>query len=462
MPDAVLLARKDGTIALANREATHLLGYARDEFIGLRLDLLLPEASRQRHAEQQRAYFADPTVRTMRGSRELAVLTRDGREVPVDIRLSSIETPSERLVVACLRDFSDRRLVEEQLRSALAEVEHLSHRLAAENTYLREEVRSVSGYEGIVGTSGQLSHALQKAELVAGTDTSVLLLGETGTGKNLLARAIHARSSRKDGPFIQLSCATLPDPLIESELFGHEKGAFTGAVAAKDGRFELADGGTMFLDEIGEMSADLQAKLLRVLQEGIFWRIGATKTTRVNVRVIAATNRDLHQAMKDGRFRSDLYYRLSVFPIEVPPLRDRREDIPLLVQTFVDQMQGKLGKRIEHIPRSVMERLTAYSWPGNIRELENVIERSLILTTGSTLIVEELRPGVAPASSRETKLTRLEDVERRHILSELEKCHWRIKGAGNAADRLGMKPSTLYHRMNKMRIRRPDPIPSDP
>jgi transcriptional regulator with GAF, ATPase, and Fis domain len=283
-------------------------------------------------------------------------------------------------------------------------------------------------------------------------------LGETGTGKELLARAIHHRSRRKDRPLVKVNLAALPSSLIESELFGHVKGAFTGAVSDKVGRFELADGGTLFLDEIGELDPELQTKLLRVLQEGEFERIGSAATIRVDVRVVTATNRDLHGAMQQGKFRPDLYYRLAVFPIEVPPLRLRRDDIPLLVWHFVTKKQVRLGRSIAQIPSTVMNALVAYDWPGNVRELENVIERAMILSPGPTLLLEESlgcarsRPSSAPSHGPG-------GADRTRIVGVLDDCHWRVKGDGNAAERLGLKPSTLRYRMKRLGIRRPEAVP---
>ena len=334
--------------------------------------------------------------------------------------------------------------------------ERLSERLTAENVYLRQEIQSTIGFAELVGQSAALQLTLQQIEQVATADTNVLIMGETGTGKELVARAIHQHSTRKDHPLIKVDCAALPASLIESELFGYEKGAFTGAGRRKVGRFEVADGGTIFLDEIGELPLELQAKLLRVLQEGMFWRLGSQTETRVDVRVIAATNCDLRQAMQEQRFRPDLYFRLAVFPIEVPPLRERLEDIPLLVRHFVTKKQARLGRTIQEIPATTLQRLMAYPWPGNIRELENVVERSLILSPGSTLTVESLLgttdlPPLPPAKSGS-----MADFERRYLLTVLEECQWQVKGPGMAAERLGLNPSTLYSRLKKLGIRRPE------
>jgi transcriptional regulator with GAF, ATPase, and Fis domain len=354
-----------------------------------------------------------------------------------------------------LQDVHERKVAEMGLREALQEVERLTDRLRAENVYLQEEIASSQGFDEIVGDSEPLRSTLSRIEHVADTDASVLLLGETGTGKELLARAIHHRSRRKDRPMVKVNLAALPSSLIESELFGHVKGAFTGAASDKVGRFQLADKGTLFLDEIGELDPGLQTKLLRVLQEGEFERIGSAKTTRVDVRLVAATNRDLRRAMEEGKFRPDLYYRLAVFPIEVPPLRLRRDDIPLLVWHFISKKQIRLGKTIHSVPGNVMDALVEYDWPGNVRELENVIERAMILSPDSTLILAEaLRPAARPSAGAAP--TGSKDLDPTRIVCMLEECCWRIKGPGNAADRLGLKPSTLRYRMKVLGIQRPE------
>jgi predicted ATPase len=368
----------------------------------------------------------------------------------------AISSENARLYTAMQQEIDERRQAEEALQKALAEVAQLKDRLQAKNVYLRQEILCDHDFEEIVGRSPALIRTLHQVDQVAPTDTTVLILGETGTGKELIARAIHGRSRRKNRPLVKVNCAAIPPTLIESEFFGHERGAFTGALARKVGRFELANGGTIFLDEIGELPLDLQAKLLRVLQEGEFERLGSTKTTWVDVRVIAATNRHLEQAVAAGTFRADLYYRLNVFPVTVPPLRERREDIPLLVWYFIAKCQGKLGRTITQVSERAMSALQAYAWPGNIRELANVIERAIILSRGPTLVLTEaLGPTLGPGATA-TPDQSLEDVERAHILAVLEACQWRIKGAGQAAARLGMHPSTLWSRMKKLGIARRD------
>jgi transcriptional regulator with GAF, ATPase, and Fis domain len=355
---------------------------------------------------------------------------------------------------ALQQEIEDRKQAEAALQHALAEVAQLQDQLQAEHVDLHHEMACDNDFEEIVGHSPALLRMLHQVERVAGTDTTVLILGETGTGKELIARAIHHHSARQDRPLVKVDCAALPPTLIESELFGYEKGAFTGALTRKVGRFELADAGTLFLDEIGELPLDLQAKLLRVLQDGAFERLGSVQTTTADVRVIAATNRDLVQQMTNGHFREDLYYRLNVFPVTLPPLRERREDIPLLVWYFIAKCQSKLGKKIERIPEQAMATLMAYHWPGNIRELANVIERAIILSPGTTLVVDEALGSSQRSEPSLLSMQHLEEVERAHILAVLDACHWHIKGEGQAAERLGLHPSTLYSRMKKLAIAR--------
>jgi transcriptional regulator with GAF, ATPase, and Fis domain len=326
-------------------------------------------------------------------------------------------------------------------------------RLEAQNVYLQEEIKGTHNFEELIGSSSTLKKVLKNVERVAPIDSTVLITGETGTGKELIARAIHSLSSRKDKPLVKVNCAAIPAGLIESELFGHEKGAFTGALTKKMGRFEVADKGTIFLDEIGELPLDLQSKLLRVLQEGEFERVGGTQTFKINVRVIAATNRDLDQLSKTGHYRPDLYYRLNVFPIHLPALREREDDIPLLVQYFVRKFAANFGKKIDRIPERMMMPLQRYQWPGNIRELEHVIERAVILSEGSELEpIEWLVSSNGKAAA--TKPLTLEEMERQHIVDILERTNWRVSGEKGAAKILGLNPTTLEARMKKLGITR--------
>jgi formate hydrogenlyase transcriptional activator len=328
----------------------------------------------------------------------------------------------------------------------------LTEKLSKEKLYLEEEVRSAHNFDELVGESPALQRVLRELHTVAPSDATVLILGETGTGKELIARAIHRLSSRKDKPFIKLNCAAIPTGLLESELFGHEKGAFTGAISQKIGRLELADEGTLFLDEVGEIPLELQPKLLRVLQDQEFERLGSTRTIKVNLRLIAATNRDLVQSVSTHEFRSDLFYRLHVFPLHMPPLRERSKDIPLLVRYFVQKFAKRMSRKIETIPTEAMQALQNWMWPGNVRELENLIERSVILTQGTTLTVPlaELRTDHNSPQQSST----LEDLEREHILRVLRETGGVIAGMRGAAARLGMKRTTLQSRMQKLGISR--------
>jgi len=336
-------------------------------------------------------------------------------------------------------DITQAKLIEQELRE-------LRERLQAESNYLQEEILVRGSFGEMVGQSEVLKKVFQQIEQVAPTDSTVLISGETGTGKELVARAIHNLSRRKDRVVVKIDCSPLPASLIEAELFGREKGAYTGALTKQAGRFELANGSTLFLDEIGELPLELQAKLLRVLQDGEFERLGSPKTVKVNVRVIAATNRNLAERVKDGSFRQDLYYRLNVFPVQVPPLRDRVEDIPLLAWTFVKEFERRMGKKIESISKKTMETLQTYPWPGNVRELKNEIERALIVTSSSQLNLQ------MPQPADDTPLSTLKGTEQRHILAVLEKTNWRVKGHGGAAELLGMKPTTLYAAMKRLGI----------
>ena len=340
-----------------------------------------------------------------------------------------------------------RKREQEKLLRAMAEIKVLKDRLEHENAYLKD-VAQTRPPQGVVGKSPRFLSVLDDIGQVAQTDSTVLLLGETGTGKEVLAQAIHDASARRNRPMVKVNCAALPAALIESELFGREKGAFTGALARQAGRFEIADGSTIFLDEVGELPLELQPKLLRVLQEGEFERLGGSRTIKVDARVIAATNRPLAQAVSEGRFREDLFYRLEVFPVEVPPLRERREDIPLLSWTFVKEFSNSMGKAIDTIADDSMAALLAYPWPGNVRELRNVIERAMILSRGPTLHIKLGLPALRPQAANTAGT--LEEAEREHILQALERCSWRIRGSNAAAELLGMKPTTLKSRIKKL------------
>ncbi len=345
------------------------------------------------------------------------------------------------------------KFAEKNLESRLNEIKQLKIQLEAENIYLQEEIKVHNNFEEIISRSDALKQVLLKVEQVASTEASVLVLGETGTGKELLARAIHNISERSERPLVKVNCAAIPSNLIESELFGHEKGAFTGALDRKIGRFELADGGTIFLDEIGDLSPDLQAKLLRVLQEGEFERLGSPHVIKVDVRIISATHLNLEKAIKEGDFREDLYYRLNVFPIVLPPLRKRKDDIPLLARHFVMKYSRKTGKMIEVIPQKVIDALVVYHWPGNVRELENIIERAVIISHGHQLELGDWLGGNTGPQAEPHFLT-MKEVEKKHITKALEFNGWRVSGNRGAAKVLGLKPTTLEARMKKLGIKR--------
>jgi formate hydrogenlyase transcriptional activator len=349
-------------------------------------------------------------------------------------------------------DVTERKRMEAELRDRFDEIERLKRQLENENVYLRQEIKTVRGFEKIVGQSDAVQYVRFKIQQVTPTDATVLVLGETGTGKGMVAHAIHEVSGRKHKPLVTVNCAALPANLIESELFGRERGAFTGAHARQAGRFEIANGGTIFLDEVGEMPMELQTKLLRVLQEGEFERLGSPRTIKVDVRVLAATSSDLKADVENGRFRKDLFYRLNVFPISLPPLRMRVDDIPLLVSHFVEKHARKLGRKYETIPKMTMNALQEHSWPGNVRELEHVIERAVICSPGPVL---QLAEGLDPGTAEDRPLKRLRAVEREHILEMLKETGWKIDGKDGAASLLGVHPSTLRFRMKKLGIKRP-------
>jgi chemotaxis protein methyltransferase CheR len=369
-----------------------------------------------------------------------------------ELHKRNLEELVQQRTVDCVsaQEEADKR--RQAAEDALAEIQSLKEQLEAERAYLQEEIKLENNHERIVGQSDGLKYVLYKVEQIARSDTTVLILGETGTGKELVARAIHDLSLRKNKALVKVNCAALPANLIESELFGHEKGAFTGSHAKHIGRFEVANGGTFFLDEIGELPLELQGKLLRVLQDGEFERLGSTHTIKVDTRIIAATNRNLEEEVRKGRFREDLWYRLNIFPITMPPLRDRQDDIPLLVEFYVGKIAKRMGKTIEVIPTGVMDALQRYHWPGNIRELENVLERAVINSSGPKLrLADELKK---PSKELCTISKTLAAVERDYILQVMEQTKWKISGKSSAAEILGLDRSTLRARMSKLNIQK--------
>ncbi len=445
----------------ANRAAQRILGIKPEEVPGIVGLALVPDRpDAQRLAREQFAI----QVRGEETRGVVVELRRKDDGKPVWIEIWAKPEPGGKYTRTMFLDVTDRVLMERERA-----------RLAAENVYLREEIKAVHNFEEIVGQSPALLGALEKVNRVAKTDTTVIITGETGTGKELIARAIHSASHRHEKPLIKVNCAALPAGLVESELFGHEKGAFSGAISRRMGRFELANGGTIFLDEIGEVPMDVQVKLLRVLQEREFERVGGTNPIKVDVRVIAATNRDLAKSIREGKFREDLFYRLNVFPIALPPLRDREGDVPLLAHFLVARFAARIGVRIESVGKATMERLSGYPWPGNIRELENILERAVILSNGPTLEIDpevfasataarsasagpptpsgSEREGEAAAGAGPTPpLESLESSTRTHVLAALKQSGWVIDGPRGAAKILGLHPNTLRSRMKKLGI----------
>ncbi len=447
IPGGIYIKDENDVHLYSNQFAAGVVGMKPEKVIGSRTRDLHPPEIADRLVELDRKVLSENIARlTDEYSYEVKGGTRWHRDIKYPIKLES----GKKLLGGIAFDITEIKQKEQKLRDAYNDIEQLKLKLEQENIYLREEIEVNYKHEEIIGKSKPVMEMLSRAEQVAKTEATVLILGETGTGKELLARSIHKLSPRQHRQMVKVNCAALPPTLIESELFGREKGAFTGAMTRQIGRFEISDGSTIFLDEIGELPLDVQAKLLRVLQEGQFERLGNPQTISVNVRFIASTNRDLARAARKGNFREDLYYRLNVFPITVPPLRDRIEDIPLLVWTFTKEFEKSMGKTIEKIPQRSVEALQQYPWPGNIRELRNVIENAMIMSKDKTL---KLMPPV-DQSLNVVKDLKLEVVERNHIIDVLEKTSWRVSGERGAAKLLGLKPTTLESRMKKLGVTR--------
>jgi formate hydrogenlyase transcriptional activator len=444
-PDAIIVSDQDAKIAEVNSQVEKFFGYGRGELIGQPIEVLIPERFRQAHPGHRSEYNSQPRTRPMGIGLELYARRKDGTEFPVDIMLSPVMTDGARFVLSVIRDLSEKKKAEEELA-----------RKEREKRYLEEELNTEHRFEEIIGESVELKRVLKQVETVAAADVTVLILGETGTGKDLIARAIHQLSPRHDRTLVKLNCAAIPTGLLESELFGHERGAFTGAIAQKIGRLELAHHGTLFLDEVGDLPLEVQPKLLRALQEKEFERLGGTRTIPVDIRLIAATNRNLEKMVADREFRNDLYYRLRVFPISLPSLRERREDIPLLVRYFVSKHALHMDKKIESIPPEVMAVLAKWDWPGNIRELENFMERCVILTKGPVLRapLSELQFSEDPSADRHDEDQSLEARDREHILRILREAKGMVGGPDGAASRLGLKRTTLNSKLKKLGIRR--------
>ncbi len=448
-PIAYVHEKLDSQFIKANRAAIRILGVKPEEVPTIFGKTLAPDTP---DAQRRMTEAFESVGRGTDTSGVVLELRRKDNNKPIWIQWWSNPDPSGEFTRTMFIDITERVLMEQE--QAL---------LQAQNQYLQEEIKLSHNYNEIVSKSHVFRTVLKKVEQVAATDATVLILGESGTGKELLCRAIHSTSKRGNKPLVKINCAALPANLIESELFGHEKGAFTGAFAQKIGRFELADGGTLFLDEIGELPLELQPKLLRILQEGEFERVGSSKTMKIDVRIIAATNRDLQLAVNGKEFRSDLYYRLNVFPIYSPPLRERKEDIPLLINHFCKKHETRLAKKITSVPKPVVDALVAYDWPGNVRELENIIERGLIVAKNNELemgdwlprfSIEEIVQPILTKPAINSSKKSLEEVERQHILEVLSKTNWKIRGEDGAAKILELNPTTLEARMKKLGIAR--------
>jgi two-component system, NtrC family, response regulator AtoC len=436
-PSGLLAVDVTGLIVAVNREAERLFGWPREELTGRSIEELVPERFRGKHSGYRSAFMGDPHTRPMGAGRELYGLRRDGTEFPVEIGLNPVTNERGHFVLASVVDITARRQLEENLTTAL-----------------QRDVQRLMPADGFIGKSPQIREMLTLLGRVAETDSTVLIRGESGVGKELVARAVHRQSNRSRQPFVVVDCASLHENLLQSELFGHEKGAYTGAVRLKHGLFEVADRGTIFLDEIGEVTPPIQVKLLRVLETGVFRRVGGTNDLKVDVRVIAATNRALESMMKEKSFREDLYYRLNVFSLSIPPLRERREDIPLLVEHFVHNSPIAPKRNVRVMP-AAMEVLNRYLWPGNVRELENVIERALILCDAGAIEPEHLplgvrlEPSFRPAEE-DGSLVTLEEVERRYVKRVLEECKGHRQ---KAATILGISERNLYRKLKDLEPR---------
>ena len=471
--DGILIIEAEtGLILDVNPFLMEMLGYSHVDFLGKKLW----EIGAFKDVLASKSAFVDLQAEGHVRYENMPLETSDGRLIAVEFVSNTFQTNDQTVIQCNIRDITERKTLADalrksrieleqrvadrtiELRTALSEIQAMKDQLEAENIYFRTEDKIRLKHDRILGQSDGLKYVLYRAEQVAPTNATVLILGETGTGKELIAAAIHNMSSRKDRPMITVNCAALPVNLIESELFGREKGAFTGADTRQIGRFEIANGSTLCLDEIGELPLEMQSKLLRVIQHSTFERLGSSQTIKVDVRLLATTNRNLEEEVRKGRFREDLFYRLNVFPVTVPPLRQRTSDIPLLVQSFVDRYSRKLGKQITSISNQTLHALQVYAWPGNIRELESVIERALILCPGPVFqLTDKLDTSLPTISSSQT----LEETERNQILKTLSENRWRIEGKGGSAEILAIHPSTLRARMHKLGIVRPRAKESD-
>jgi PAS domain S-box-containing protein len=447
--DRVAWIAPDGQFLYANEAAYKEMGYSREEFLSLKVSDLDPDYPPEVWAEHYKKLKKRGSFRV-----DTRHISKDGQIQFIEVSANRMEFEGKEFLCSFGRDMTERKKAEENLQKAYDEIKLLKERLEVENIYLRDQISVQSTHKDILGKSDAMKYVLYKIKQVAPSDSTVLILGETGTGKELVAEAVHSESSRRNRPLVKVNCAALPSNLIESELFGREKGAFTGSQAKQIGRFELADKGTIFLDEVGELPLELQAKLLRVIQSGEFERLGSPHTIKIDVRIIASTNRKLINEVKEGRFREDLYYRLNVFPITVPPLRERKEDIPMIVNFFLKKFGKKIGKQIRRVPYEVIKALQEYHWPGNVRELENITERSMIISPNSTLHLADKLETSKTTGHRTSQTKSLSNNERDHILRVLEQTRWKIDGKNGAAEVLDLNPSTLRTRMRKLGIKR--------
>jgi PAS domain S-box-containing protein len=457
--DAVITMDANGTTSGWNTQAEKIFGWSREEAIGRRMsDTIVPARYRDAHERGLRHFMATGEGALLNRRIEMTALHRDGREFPVELAISPLRLDHTWTFGAFIRDITDRKRAEEELEKAFQEIQSLKDKLYKENLALRDEVDRASMFEEIVGTSPALQGVLSRIAKVAPTDSTVFITGETGTGKELIARAVHKRSRRSERAFVSVNCAAMAPSLIQSELFGHEKGSFTGATQRRLGRFELADGGTIFLDEVGELPSETQVALLRVLQEREIERVGGARPIQVDVRVIAATNRDLKAATENGTFRRDLFYRLNVFPIEVPPLRERTDDILMLLEYFVKRYGNRAGKNIRTINKNTLRLFQDYDWPGNIRELQNVVERSVIVSSGDVFSVDESwlsKESHARSMVRASPPVEPDQRSEREIIeAALADTRGRVSGPSGAAAKLGIPASTLESRIKALKIRK--------
>jgi PAS domain S-box-containing protein len=457
--DSIMFHDCHGVILKANQAACELLDYSAKELIGLTIQDINPDSNKETWQKFWKELKKSKTL-----SFEAHHQTKNGAIIPVDVSVNFIEFDGQEYAVGICRNILERKKIEEEKEKAFEEIKRLREQLEHENEYLYEEVMELQAFGNIIGQSFSLQTILKQIEMVSPTDASILITGESGTGKELIAHEIHKRSPRSSRPMVRVNCASIPRELYESEFFGHVKGAFTGAIKDRVGRFELANGGTLFLDEVGEIPLDLQSKLLRVLQEGTFERVGDEKTFKSDVRVIAATNRNLKRDVENGNFREDLFYRLNVFPLEVPPLRERGDDLPLLAGHFLKLAQEKFNRRGIKFSKANIMTLENYDWPGNIRELQNVIERAVIIAQSDRLVLDlakgpknrkiSTQNQFAKTFNKVLTFEEIKQLERENILNALKRTNWKIFGKDGAAALLGIPPTTLTTRIQRMGLKR--------